>query len=479
MIFSKLIISNMNYDHTIKIVTRDMEKSIIPGLSKFIEIDNLSPNYDLEWKTNGKLEKAGNYCLNWALNQGIKGIKGELITEKDRTPLIFIEIDAQGSDKTLLLYGHFDKQPHLGKWDDGLGPITPVIKNGLLYGRGSSDDGYAIFAIIESIKAIQEQGGKHGRVLVTIEGGEESGSPDLIYYLKKLGNRIGTPDLMVCMDSGCGDYETIWLTTSLRGVSIIDLTVECLTESVHSGSGSGIGPDSFTVIRQLLDRIEDSKTAKVIDALHAKIPEYRKEDAKKLALKNKENVVSDVVKLVPGTKPITDDYTELILNRTWRPTMVVTGMTGFPPAETAGNVLRGKTSCRISIRLPPTFNCLDADKIISDILKKDPPYNAKITVEATHSGNGWAAKDLCTSLKKSFNDSSMKLFGKEYLNFGEGFSIPFINALTDLFPKCEIIVTGVLGPGANAHCLNECLNLKFTNSMIVALTHAIHDYSSS
>ena len=466
----------MEYDKTIKEVKEDFEKSIIPGLSEYIKIDNLSPNYDPEWQTNGKLEKAGNHLLNWAKSQGVKGLKGELIEEKGRTPLIFLEIEPQGSNKNILLYGHFDKQPHLGTWAEGLHPTKPVIKNGNLYGRGASDDGYAIFAIVESIKAIQQQGGKHGKICVTVEGGEESGSPDLIYYLQKLSPRIGTPDLMVCMDSGCKDYETIWLTTSLRGVCVVNLAVECLTESVHSGVGSGIAPDSFSVMRQLLDRLDDSKTGKVLAPISVEIPPYRIEDAKKLAALQKEKVVTEIVKLSQGVKALSDDYAEIILNNTWRPTVVVTGMNGFPVVETAGNVLRDKTTCRLSIRLPPTMDCKKAQDIVCEILTKDPPFNAKVTVMPQQAGNGWAAKDLCEPLKKSINASSNKLFGKDYYNCGEGGSIPFINSLAELFPQCEIIVTGVLGPESNAHCLNECLNLKFTQEMIVTLAHAIHDY---
>jgi acetylornithine deacetylase/succinyl-diaminopimelate desuccinylase-like protein len=290
----------MKHEQTLKDATKDFNEKILPGLQDFIRIDNLSPDYDPEWKENLKLDKAGNHLINWAMNQGVKGLKAELIKEKERTPLVFIEIDAQGSDKTILLYGHFDKQPPLGEWDEGLAPTKPVIKNGLLYGRGASDDVYALFAIVESIKLIQLQNGKHGRCIVVIEGGEESGSPDLVYYLKKLKDRIGEPDLMICMDSGCKDYSSLWLTTSLRGVCMLECEVECLKESVHSGTGSGIAPDSFSVMRQLLDRLDDSKTSKVLAPLSVEIPKYRIEDAEKLAEYEKEKTVTEAVKLLDG-----------------------------------------------------------------------------------------------------------------------------------------------------------------------------------
>ena len=232
-------------------------------------------------------------------------------------------------------------------------------------------------------------------------------------------------------------------------------------------------------MRQFLDRLEDSKESKIVDDLQVQIPDYRIEDAKKLGEYMKEKCVNDIVKLSPGVKPLSDDYAEIILNNTWRSTVVVTGMSDFPPAETAGNVLRAKTQCRISVRLPPTFNCKKSEEVLKEILEKDPPYNSKVTCKVMVSGNGWAAKDLCEPLKKSLNQSSQKIFGKDFYNCGEGGSIPFIAELGELFPKCEILVTGVLGPGSNAHCLNECLNIQFTKNMTVALAHAINDYCSA
>ena len=468
----------MNYDKTIEIVHRDFDNSIIPALQDYIRIDNLSPEFDPEWKTNGKLEKAAQHIIDWASKQGIKGLKAQMLKEENRTPMVYITIPATSDDikKTILLYGHFDKQPHMSGWKEGLSALNPIIKDGYLYGRGASDDGYASFTIVESIKAIQEQGGKHGKIFITIEGGEESGSPDLMYYLNKIAVEMGKPDFMICMDSGCIDYNTLWITTSLRGIAKVDLTVEVLKESVHSGTGSGIAPDSFSIMRQLLDRLEDSKTSKVTDALQVKIPDYRIEDAKKLADYQKEKIVNDAVKLSEGVKPLNDDYSEIILNNTWRAMMTVVGMTGFPAAEGAGNVLRDKTKCKISMRLPPTFDCKKSEEVIKEVLTKDPPYNSKITVKVICSGNGWAAKDMHPSLKKSFSESSKFLFGKDYYNCGEGGSIPFIAELGELYPKCEILVTGVLGPGSNAHCLNECLNLDYTTKMIVALSHSIHDF---
>jgi acetylornithine deacetylase/succinyl-diaminopimelate desuccinylase-like protein len=470
----------MDYDKSVAQTETDFTNSIIPGLCKYVEIDNLSPEYDPEWKTNGKLEKAANHLIEWAKNQGVKGLTAEMVQEKDRTPLVFIQVEPSSPDvkKNILLYGHFDKQPHMLPWNEGLDPLKPTMKGDYLYGRGASDDGYCTFTIVEAIKLIQLQGQKHGKINITIEGCEESGSVDLMYYLEKLNDRIGEIDMMVCMDSTCIDYNSLWITTSLRGVVTVDLTVECLQESVHSGTGSGIAPDSFTIIRELLDRVQDSKTHKVIDDLAVEIPSYRVDDAKKLAELIKEKVVSDKVKLSESVKPLSDDMCEVILNNTWRPTIVVVGMTGFPKAEIAGNVLRDKTTCRISLRLPPTFDGVKAGEIMKQKLTENPPYNSKITVRIGEYGNGFASGDLSEKLKVSFNKSSQKLFGKDYYCFGEGGSIPFMNSIQKKYPNCDLLVTGVLGPLSNAHCPNECLNVPYTKKITVALAHAICDYCS-
>jgi acetylornithine deacetylase/succinyl-diaminopimelate desuccinylase-like protein len=466
----------MDYEITKKLIDADFEKEVLPNLSEYIKIDNLSPFYDPEWNTNGKQDNAAKFCLDWVLRQNIKGLKGEIIKEADKTPLIFIEIDAHGSDKNYLLYGHFDKQPHFTGWAEGLGPCTPVIKNGFLYGRGGADDGYAIFSSIVAIKAVQTQGGKHGRVVIIIEGSEESGSPHLIPYIEGLKDRIGKPDLMICLDSGSQDYDRLWVTTSLRGVCMADVTVEVLAEGVHSGAGTGYAADSFMILRNLLDRIEDSKSGKIIDAFQVEIPKSRVEEATKVADLKGDHVLENV-KLLPGVKGLTDNNAELILNNTWRASLAVVGASGLPDHKLAGNVLRPSTTVRISMRLPPSYDGEKAAPLLKDILTKDVPYNAKVTVELRKPGSGWNNKDLSEKLTNSLNVSSKKIWGKELLSFGEGGSIPFIKQLADAFPACELLVIGVLGPNSNAHSCNEALHIDYCKGITVTVAHTLNDYA--
>ena len=231
--------------------------------------------FDPDWEANGHMDRAVDLIAGWCKEQPIEGLTLEVVRLPGRTPLIYMDIPGEGDD-CVLLYGHLDKQPEMVGWADGLGPWIPVMKGERLYGRGGADDGYAAFASLTAIRALQEQGGKHSRCVVLIEGCEESGSYDLPYYIDHLADRIGTPSLVVCLDSGCGNYDQLWCTTSLRGMAAGELRVDVLTEGVHSGDASGIVPSSFRIARQLLARLEDSATGQVLPKdFHVDIPDQR------------------------------------------------------------------------------------------------------------------------------------------------------------------------------------------------------------
>jgi len=465
-----------DFNLTEKFVEEQFNTQILNGLSEFIKIPNLSPSYDPEWRTNGNQEKATSFLLDYTLKQGIKGLKAEVLQLEGRTSIIFIEIDANNSDKNFLLYGHFDKQPHFTGWAEGLGPLKPVIRGDLLYGRGGADDGYAIFSCLAAIKALQTQGKKHARCVIVIEGSEESGSPDLLTYIDNLKDRIRVPDMLVCLDSGCMDYEHLWITTSLRGVVVVDLKIEVMQEAVHSGSGGGLAPDSFMILRNILDRVEDSSTGIMSKEFHDEIPQGRCREMQAVADLMKEKVL-DKVKLSEGVKPTHHDHCEVLKNCTWRPCISVVGASGFPAHKTAGNVLRSNTEVRLSMRLPPTRDAKQAEQLLIKRLTENPPFNAKITCSPGHSGTGFNANVFSERLSKSLKENGQKAFGKDVLMFGEGGTIPFIKSLGDYFPKCDLLVLGILGPGSNAHSVNESLHIPFCKKITTIVTHVITDCS--
>src|SRR3954471_17418353 len=306
---------------------RIWEQEIVPALHEYIRIPNKSPAYEPKWEAN--MDRAVALIEGWCRKQPVAGLKLEVVRLPNRTPVILMEIPGEGED-TVLLYGHLDKQPEMTGWREGLSPWTPVREGNKLYGRGGADDGYSSFASLTALRLLQEQGISHARCVVLIEAGEESGSPDLPAYIEHLAARIGTPSLVVCLDSGCGNYDQLWLTTSLRGVVVGTLEVSLLAEGVHSGDASGVVASSFRVLRSLLDRLEDPSTGDIIPAdLAVAIPPQRVQQAGRVAETLGDEVWSKLP-LPPAAQPLTTDRRELILNRTWRPALAITGAEGLP-----------------------------------------------------------------------------------------------------------------------------------------------------
>jgi len=461
-----------------RFVGETWNETIVPTLCDYIRIPNRSPVFDADWAKHGHMDEAVALIERWCKRRSIAGLTVEVVRLPGRTPLIYMEIPAAAaSSDTVLLYGHLDKQPEFTGWETGLGPWTPVQKGDRLYGRGGADDGYSAFAALTAIEALERQRLAHARCVVLIEAGEESGSPDLPAYIEHLAPRIGDVGLVVCLDSGCGNYEQLWCTTSLRGLVAGDLTVEVLREGVHSGEASGIVPSSFRVLRALLSRLEDEATGTVkLKELKVAIPRERAAQARSTA-RALGNGVWAKLPLVDGLKPMGKDNVERVLNRTWRATVSITGVDGIPPLTSAGNVLRPKTTFKLSVRVPPTADAERAAAALKRLLEKNPPYGAKVTFSGENSGPGWNAPQLAPWLERSVASASRAFFGKPACYLGEGGSIPFMAMLGRRFPRAQFLVTGVLGPHSNAHGPNEFLHLPTARSLTCCVAQVVHEHA--
>jgi acetylornithine deacetylase/succinyl-diaminopimelate desuccinylase-like protein len=449
--------------------------SIVPELVEYIRIPAKSPHFDPDWEKNGYIEDAVKQIFSWCQAQGIKGMQSEIVRLPGRTPLIFMEI-AGDSDDTILMYGHLDKQPEMTGWADGLGPWIPVMRDGKLYGRGGADDGYAAYASLTALAALQREGIPHARCVVIIEACEESGSYDLPFYIDHLRSRIGTPSLVVCLDSGAGNYEQLWLTVSLRGMAAGTLSANVLKEGVHSGYASGVVPSSFRVLRQLISRLEDENTGAVLpDYLHAEIPEQRMQQSKLMA-----DALGDAVyqayPFCDGVQPQADNNLERLLNRTWRPALSVTGASGMPSLESAGNVLRPGTALKLSMRLPPTVDGEEASQAMKATLEADPPNHADVSFDADQSASGWNAPDIAPWLHTSLENASQASYGQGVMYMGEGGTIPFMAMLGDFFPQAQFMITGVLGPNSNAHGPNEFIHVPFARKLTTCVAQVVADH---
>jgi acetylornithine deacetylase/succinyl-diaminopimelate desuccinylase-like protein len=446
-------------------------KEILPTLSDYIRIPNVSPAFDPDWQANGHHDAVLKLAQDWVEAHKPQGATLHVGRLEGRTPLLLLEVPGD-SERTVLMYGHLDKQPEMVGWRSGLGPWEPVREGDRLYGRGGADDGYAVFASLAALQALREMGIPHARTVVLIEFSEESGSPDLPAYVDHFADRIGSPELVVCLDSGAGNYDQLWSTTSLRGMVGGQLRVDVLEEGVHSGDASGVVPSSFRVLRALLSRLEDEQTGAILPAsLSVEIPAERMQQAREVA--KVLGAIHGKFPFVSGMQPATRDSTDQILARTWRPALALTGQAGMPALKDAGNVLRPYTALQISLRLPPTLPPKRAQEALREIFTKDVPYGARVTLDFGEPAAGWNAPALAPWLAETLEEASDAVYGKPALFMGEGGSIPFMGMLGERFPKAQFVITGVLGPQSNAHGPNEFLHVAYAQKLTGCVSHVL------
>ncbi|MFD2377482.1 M20/M25/M40 family metallo-hydrolase [Ottowia pentelensis] len=456
---------------------------IVRQLTDYIAIPAKSLAFDPAWAAHGFIDTVVRNAAAWVEAQKVPGLTLEVIRIAGRTPVIFFEIAGTkaGSTQTALMYGHLDKQPEFNGWRADLGPWTPKLEDGKLYGRGGADDGYAVYAAIAAVQALKAQKLPHPRIVGLIETSEESGSPDLLPYIDALRARLGDVGLVVCLDSGAGNYDQLWLTTSLRGMAAGTLKVEVLTEGVHSGDASGLVPSSFRILRQVLDRLEDSATGRLLPAsFHCQVPAERVAQAQATA----QILGDDLFKRFPwvhydcGGKdqsvlPMSSDPVDALLARTWLPTLSVTGVEGLPALQDAGNVLRPYTAFKLSLRLPPLVDAAAAVQELKQLLEDNAPYQARVTFDSQGGATGWNAPDTAPWFAQALDAASLAHFGAPCGYIGQGGTIPLMSQLSEGFPTSQMMVCGVLGPKSNAHGPNEFLHLPYAKRLTAAVAEVI------
>ena len=467
----------MNIDQLSKDINAVWDDSIVARLTAYIRIPNKSPTFDPQWERNGHMEAAINLMAEWCRAQPVPGMRVEVRRLPGKTPLLFVDVPGE-LPGSVLLYGHLDKQPEFPGWLPGLGPWEPVMRDGKLYGRGGADDGYAVFSSLTAIAALKAQKVPLARCVLLIEACEESGSIDLPAHLDALGEQIGDPSLVICLDAECGNYDQVWCTTSLRGNLTGKLRVRVLTEGVHSGMATGIAPTPFRIIQQLMARLENAVTGDVlVDELQVTIPKDRRAQVT-AAAKVLGPAVAGKVPFAAGVQPLSNDPVELLINSTWRATVAVTGADGLPAVGSAGNVLLPEIACKISLRLAPTTDGDVATKAVKATLERDPPYGAQVSFEDAAASAGWNAPAFAPWLEESIANASRRIYGKEAIHVGSGGTIPFMAMLGTRFPKTQFFITGVLGPQSNAHGPNEFLHVEYAKKLTACVALVLADHAS-
>ncbi|WP_027016272.1 M20 family metallopeptidase [Comamonas composti] len=466
-------------------LSQKWDQDIVPELRNYITIPAKSPMFAPDWEQQGHLETVLRNAAEWVEAQKVEGLRLEIVRLPGRTPVLFFEVDGTqakaASSPTVLMYGHLDKQPEFDGWRSDLGPWTPKYEDGKLYGRGGADDGYAVYASVAAVQELKRQGLAHPRIVGLIETCEESGSRDLLPYVDALRARLGEVGLVICLDSGAGNYDQLWLTTSLRGMASGTLKVEILTEGVHSGDASGVVPSSFRILRQVLDRLEDSQTGRLLPAgFHCEVPAERMEQIRATAAILGEDAYArfpwahyDCGGSTLFALPTTTDPVQALVKRTWEPTLSVTGAEGLPSLQNAGNVLRPYTAFKLSLRLPPLVDAAACVQQMKALLEDNAPYQARVTWEGLSGASGWNAPPMDAWFENALNTASQAHFGTSCGYIGQGGTIPLMNMLSQGFPKAQMMVCGVLGPKSNAHGPNEFLHVPYAKKLTAAVAQVM------
>jgi acetylornithine deacetylase/succinyl-diaminopimelate desuccinylase-like protein len=446
----------------------------LAALERYVTVPCLSPAFDPNWEQTGAIAEAASLIEQFAHSE--LGVTVERLTIPGRSPVLFLDLAATPgaeSRATTLCYGHFDKQPPLGDWRDGLAPFRAVREGDRLYGRGSADDGYAAFAVVAALRALADADTPHGRILVLLEASEESGSIDLEPYLDLLAPRIGSLGLVICLDSGGATYDRLWMTTSLRGNLMATLRVRVLEYGVHSGIAGGIVPSSFRLARKLLSRIEDETTGEIrLRSTAIEVPAVRREELALAAELVGETVAGEFPTL-PGLVLSGATPAQRILRSNWSASLAVIGAAGLPSIPDAGNVLRPETALRLSLRLPPTADAATVARELTEMLTSDPPQGCTVELEIEPPASGWSAPVLEPWLNHVVTKASSAHFGAPPAAIGIGGTIPFLASLARRYPQTQFLVTGVLGPDSNAHGPNESLHVPTAEAITATVAEVL------
>ena len=461
-----------------KYVDKQFTLNILPNLMNFIRIPNLSPLFDPNWKTNGYLFKAANLIVSYAKSLNIKNAEINLLQDSGHTPMVFIEIPAsrKNDNRTVIFYGHYDKQPYGTGWDKDKSPTNPVIVDGRLYGRGSADDGYASFSILTAIKTCQEFNCLMPRICCLFEGAEESTDADLKYYFDKLIPILGDNVVaFIPLDSGCPDYDRLWMANSLRGIVDIDVNIQTLDQESHYGpEASGIIAENLFLMRKIYDGLVDSTNGEF------KLEEFKIAEDKIPAIvmeqmqKEIEIVGDNFIKNIPlyeGVSPLKTDVKELMINNRWKPSCFILGIDNCPKTEDRGFGVSSGINVRMSIRIPPTVDKNKAIEALKKALSDNIYFGAQVKLGYLDYGEGVLLANMSNKVKNILNKASLEFFGNESVFTGVGGSIPFIGYFQSKYPNTDIICTGIVGSDSHEHGPNENLNIEACKKMVCVLCY--------
>ena len=380
-----------------------------------------------------------------------EGLTVEIVREGGR-PAVIAHIDGPEGAPTVMLYAHHDVQPpgDDALWDSP--PFEPTKRDGRLYGRGAADDKAGIMAHLAALRA--HSGKLPVGVTVFVEGEEEIGSDSLPTILERHGEKLRA-DAIVLADSTNWAIGEPALTTTLRGMIRVVVTVTTLDHGIHSGMFGGPVPDAITALVRLLATMHDDTGNVAVAGLKEGVAADLDYDEARLRA---ESGLLDGVDLIGSGS---------ILSRIWTKPSITTIGIDAPTVATSSNTLVPTASAKISMRLAPDEFDLDGFEALKKHLLDHAPWGARVEVHLDDRGNGFAAHaqgPVYDQARAAFADA----WGVQPVDIGVGGSIPFVAAFAEKFPQAAILVTGVEDPDARAHGANESLHLGEFEKVCVA-----------
>lgn len=366
------------------------------------------------------------------------------IVREGGQPAVIGHLPGPEGAPTITLYAHHDVQPagDPALWDSD--PWTPTERDGRLYGRGVADDKAGITAHLAALRV--HRGAMPVGVTVFVEGEEEVGSDSLPTILARHGDALRA-DAIVLADSGNWEIGQPALTTTLRGLVRVVVTVSTLDHGVHSGMFGGPIPDALTTLCRLLATLHDADGNVAVDGLdEVEVAELPYDEPRLRA----ESGVLDGVRLIGEGS---------ILARLWgKPSISVIGINA-PTVENASNTLIPSASAKISMRLAPTQDPGTAYQALCEHLTGQDVWGATVSIVKSDDGPGFAADTTGPIYDEAKAALADAWDGTTPVEMGVGGSIPFVAAFAERFPEAAILVTGVEDPDTRAHGANESLHL--------------------
>ncbi|HEY5834085.1 dipeptidase [Streptomyces sp.] len=431
--------------------------SLIPrARAELAELVSFASVADARQFPKSECEKAAAWVAAALRDEGFQDVA--LLDTPDGTQSVYGFLPGPAEAPTVLLYAHYDVQPPLDESAWLSPPFELTERDGRWYGRGAADCKGGLLMHFTALRALKEHGGVPLNIKVIVEGSEEQGTGGLERYAEEHPELLAA-DTVVIGDVGNFRLGLPTVTSSLRGMVLMEVRVATLEGNLHSGQFGGAAPDALGALIHMLASLRDETGATTIDGLDGTGEwsglGYAEEDFRRDA-----KVLDGVELLGNGTIP----------DRLWaRPAVTVIGIDA-PPVVGATPSVQAAAGALVSLRVPPGFDVGKTARALTEHLRAAAPWGARVEVTLRGSGQPFAA-DTFSPAYRAMAEAMREAYDEEMAVAGQGGSIPLCNTLATLYPRAEILLIGLSEPGAQIHAVNESLSPQEFERM--SLTEAL------